>query len=610
MPIVDGNYVQRTADEIQTALEQELINEFGADIDLTESSTFSTLVEVLASVASNNQEETLKDVYESAFLDTATGVDLERVVSIIGLQRRSAIHATGVQRFIAPSPVTQDYTIQKGTTVQTGSDNPIEFETTEVTFFELVDDFSSGNVGNYSGDVGSATVVTDNNAIRGNNVLQLDATDGAVIYNDSITFDQGVTLHCHVRPQSNTIPAVVFGLDSNNANNYYQIAVDEAANEVRLEVVESGSITTTVDTLSATINADSFHEIEFDWNITNNIGITVYDPSDSELGTLGGVDSTFTSGSPAFKSGDANGTKEFDFYTTSETSANIRAKEGGVEGNVGPNSITVLPSPPNGVDESKNLYSTGDTSYEDTNQKVFSVGTNRERDDELRNRAEEAVTGGGAATHDAIVSELINNVENVTSVQLYENNTGIDNTDSGGLPPYSFEAVVFGGSDAEIAESIFDKKAVTSRDYGGANGTKVTETVTAETNGQTRQIQFSRPAKVSVDITLDIVVNDTYVGDNQLRDNITQYIGGVLNNGSEVIGLGVSDNVRIDRISDIVVGEDTGVVGLDQSVDGTPIETTPSKSTVNGLEVVDIGSNEVAQIDASDGSITINKRTL
>jgi uncharacterized phage protein gp47/JayE len=564
----------------------------------------------LASVASNNQEATLKDVYESAFLDTATGVDLERVVSIIGIQRRSAIHATGVQRFIAPSPVTQDYTIQNGTTIQTDSNDPVEFETTQPTILQLVDDFSDGDVADYSGDVASATVVSDNDAIRGNNVLQLDATAGAVIYDGGITFNQGVTLHCHVRPQSNTIPAVVFGLDSNNADNYYQIAIDEAGNEVRLEVVENGSVTTTVDTLSTTITAGSFHEIKFDWNITDNIGITVYDPSDNELGTLGGADSTYTSGSPAFKSGDANGTKSFDFYTTSETSANVRAKEGGVVGNVGPNSITTLPSPPNGIDESKNLYPTADTDYEDRNGEIFSVGTNRESDEELRNRAESAVTGGGNATHDAIVSELINNVENVTSVRLYENNTGIDNTGSGGLPPYSFEAVVFGGESTDIAKSIFDKKAVTSRDYGGVNGTKITKTVTADTNGQTRQIEFSRPVEVSIDMTLDIVISDTYVGDEQLRDAITQYVGGVLANGSEVVGLGVSENVRIDRISDIIVGEDTGVIGLDQSVDGTPIETTPSKSTINGLEVVDIGGNEVAQTNASDASITINKRTL
>jgi uncharacterized phage protein gp47/JayE len=609
MPIVDGNYVQRTEDEIQTALEQELINEFGADIDLTESSTFSTLVEVLASVASNNQEATLEDVYESAFLDTATGVDLERVVSIIGLQRRSAVHATGIQRFIAPSPVTQTYTIQKGTTVQTGSDDPVEFETTDVANLLLIDDFSSGDVSNYSGDTVAASLISDADAVRGNNVLQLDATADAFIYDDSIDVSIGTKLHCHVRPSASTVPTVVFGVDPFDATNYYQIAVDESVGEVRLEVVKSGT-TTTLDTLSTTLTAGSFHEIEFEWSTTNNIGVTAYDPSGNELGKLSAVDDTYLSGHVGFKSGDANGTKSFDFYTTSEVSANIRAKEGGVKGNVGPNSITVMPSPPNGVDESKNLYPTGDDSYKDINGDSLTLGLEEEADEELRNRASEAVTGGGSATHDAIVSELLNNTEGVTSVTLFENNTNTDNTGSGGLPPYSFEAVVFGGADSTVAETIFDKKAVTSRDYGGANGTKVTETVAADSNGQTREIEFSRPTKVTVSMSLDLVVDDTYIGDDNLRDKVVNYIGGVLSNGSDVIGLGVAENVRADRIKDVVVGDDTGVIGLDQSVDGTPLETTPSLTVIDGLEVIDIGANEVAQTDGTDATITLNTKEV
>jgi uncharacterized phage protein gp47/JayE len=610
MPVENGEYIQRTEQEIRTALENELIKEFGADIDLTESSAFSTIIDVLASVSSNNQEQSLEEVYESAFLDTATGIDLERVVSIIGLQRRSAVNATGVQRFIASSPVTQDYTIQRGTTVQTAGDEPVEFETTESTLLELIDDFSSGDVTKYSGDTSNASVVSDANAVRGNNVLELDSTANAFIYDSELTFDQGTTFHCYVKPENNTVPAVLFGLNSDNPTNYYQIAFDETDNQVRLEVVENGSVTTTVDTLSATITSSAFHEVEFDWNITNNIGITVFDPNENKLGTLGDADNTYTSGSVGFKSIDANNTKRFDFYTTSETSANIRAKEGGVVGNVGPNSVTVTPSPPNGVQETKNLYPVGDTNYEDTNQEVFAFGNDEESDEELRERAKNAVTDGGDATHDAIVSKLLNDVENVTSVKLYENNTDIDNTQSGGLPAYSFEAVVFGGSDENVAEAIFDKKAVTSRDYGGANGIKVEQTVTSDSNNQTRNIEFTRPSEVQIDITLDLVVDDTYIGNEKLRNEITKYIGGVLSDGSEVIGLDVAENVRLDRIKDVIIGPNTGVIGLDQSVDGTPVETVPSKTTVDGLEIIEVGENEVAQTDASDSSITINKRTI
>lgn len=609
MTIVNGTYQKLSDDEIQSALETELQNEFGVDIDLTESSVFTTLASVLGTVISENQEQSLQEVYRSGFLETATGKDLERVVAIIGITRRSASHATGVQRFLASGKVTQDYVIQKGTPIQTSGTDPIEFETSSVSILELVDSFEDGNISEYSGDTGTATTVTDSNAPHGNTVLELDATNGASIYRET-ELTVGSTFHAHVNATASTVPIIQFGIQKTQNNSYYQIAVDEAADEVRLERYDEGSLASTVDTTAVTINTDTWYELSIDWNITGNISVSVLDPNDNEVATLGGTDSTYLNGWCGFKSGDANGTKQFDWYTTSEVSANIRAVSGGAIGNVGPNSIDVIPSPPAGVNSTTNLYPTGSIQYSDINGTQFIVGQGRETDDELRQRAEDAVTGGGTSTHDALVSALINDIENVTSVTVYENKTDVDNTGSGGLPPHSFEAVVYGGDDALVAETIFKNKAITARDYGGVNGTEVIVTVTAESNGQQRDIHFSRPTKLDVDMTLDIVVDDTYIGDSELRDDIVQYIGGIQSDGSDALGLGVGDDVRIDEIRDIVVGDDTGVVGLDQSVDGTPISTTPSITTVNGLQVVDVGSNEVAQTDASDGSITLNVREI
>jgi hypothetical protein len=559
-------------------------------------------------VQAENQEQSLEEVYESAFLDTATGVDLDRVVSIIGIQRRSASHATGVERFIGVDKADQDYVIQRGTTVQTEGTPPIQFETSEVAVLQLVDSFESGDLSAYSGDTGAATVSTDQDATEGDNVLTMDATDGAMIYNDDVVLYQGGVYHCDLRPNTDTKPTMVFGIDQFDASNYYQVVLDEANQETRLEVVEGGTVTTTLDSSPTTVTANTFHEIEVNWSLTNNIGVTVYDNTGTELSTLGASDSTYTHGWAGFKSSDAIGEKSFDWYTTSEVSANIRATEGGVEGNVGSNSIQQMVSPPSGIDRATNLYPTGDTSYENRNQEAFLTGLNEETDSELRDRASNAVTGGGDATHDALVSKLTNDVENVTSVTIFENKTDQDNTGSGGLPPHSFEAVVFGGSDENVAEAIFDKKAITARDYSGVNGVSTSRTVTAESNGQTREIQWSRPNKVDISMSIDVVIDDSYIGDNNVRDAITSYIGGTLSNGSATIGLGVGEDVYIDKLREIIVDDGNGVVGLDQSVDGSPIETTPSYTTVDGLEVVDIGSADVAQTDATDATITINTR--
>jgi len=610
MTIINGQYEKLTEQEITDALEQELQDQFGADIDLTESSVFSTLISTLAAVLAENQEKSLQDVYQSAFLDTATGIDLERIVALIGLQRRQATHATGVQRFLASGKVTQDYVIQRGTTVQTGGGEPIEFETTDVTILKLIDSFENGNLDEYNGNTTNASTLSVANAPEGSNVLELDATEDASIYQENTVLKRGSVMHCYVRPDAGTVPIMQFGIQQSDVSNYYQVAVDEANDTISLERFDSGSLASTIDSTNVTISSNTWYEIEVDWNITDNISVTLYDIDGNELATLGGIDDTYIQGLCGFKSGDNNGTKQFDWYTTSEVSVNIRAIEGGSAGNVGPNSITSIPSPPAGVNATTNLYSTGDLDLYDLEGTAFIVGRDREEDDELRERAEEAVAGGGTSTHDALAAALINDIIDVISVTIYENKTSIDNSGSGGLPPHSFEAVVYGGDETEIARTIFDNKAITSNDIGGVRGTKVTETVQSNVNNDERQISFTRPTKQTVDITINIVTSDSYIGDNNLKDLIVKYIGGTLSDSTNALGLSVGKDVRIDQLRDIIVGEDTGVIGFDQSVDGTPISTTPSTTTVSGLQIVDIGENEVAKTDATDGSITINKTEL
>lgn len=615
MPIVNGDYEKLSEAEIRAALESEFRTEFGQDIDLTESSVFTTLAQVLATTLNSNQEESLQSVYESAFLETATGEDLEKVVAIIGLQRRDAVHATGVQRFISDTPVTQNYTIQSGTVVQTDSDNPIEFETTDPVTFPYVTGFEDQDTVDLDGDTGSVSFNTSD-PYEGSAALEIGATSGTHVWHDSEAVQEGDEYRLRVQTGAGGIPTATFGVQ--DGSNYYQLAIDEPTGELRIEKVESGSVTETLDTNSAlTIPTGKYLDVEIDWRINGDIQVEVRDDDEGALteedatvvGTVAGNDGDdrWRSGLVGYKSGDATATKQFDESTTAATSANIRAVTGGTEGNVGGASLTILPSPPSGVDSTTNVFPTGTTQFDDLSGSPFIIGRNEETDDELRERAQESVSAGGAATHDALVNALLNDVEAVNSVTVFENKTDSDNTGTGGLPPHSFEAVVFGGDDADVAETIFETKAITARDYGGANGTLVTETVTAESNNQQFDIDFSRPTKLDVDITTDLVVDSTYIGDDELRNLIVEYIGGVRTDGTEAVGLGVGEDVRIDFIEDIIVGDDTGVIGFDTNASTGDVTTTPAKTTdSNGLEIVDVGGNEVAQTDAQDGSITIN----
>jgi len=601
MSAAEVENIRMSKGEIIDALESEFRSEFGNDIDLTQSSVFSTVAEVMATVLSENQEQSLQEVYESGFLETAEGPDLDRVVAIVGLKRRSAVHATGVQRFISSSPVTTDYTVQRGTVVQTGGNDPRQYETTETVQLKYIDGFESGGIGaGYSGDTGDFSVVQDHPAV-GAYELRASATSGSHVYSN-VTIEEGTTLNAKVYPESNTVPIITFAVQ--DASNYYQVTLDSNNGEVRIEKVEDGSISQTIDTVSTSIPTDSYSDVEIDWNVSGQISATITS-SDEEIASAGGYDSNdasnrWSSGYVGFKSGDANGQKYFDEVSTSAVSANIRAVNGGEGGNVGRNSIDVMPSPPAGVQETTNLYPTGDSEFIDKNGDPLSIGQPQETDEELRQRAKDSVSGGGDATVDAVLNTLLNEIEDVRSVNIYENKTESDNTGSGGLPPYSFEVVVYGGDDTKIAKTIFDKKALTSRDYGGAHGTDVTKTVQSDVTSDKFDISFSRPNALNISMTADIVVDDTYVGDVEIKDQIVSYIGGNNSDGATEIGLGVSENVHIDQIRDIVVGDDNGVIGFNSDITTTPSITTDS----NGLDVIEVGQNEVGEVDVAD--ITIN----
>jgi len=595
----------RSQTEVQTLIEQQLQAEFGEDIDLTDESVFTTFAEVFSTVVANNQEQSLQEVYESAFLDTATGEDLEAVVALAGIARRSATNATGVQRFSAGNPTTANRVIQRGTTIQTDGTNPIEFETTERTVIQLFDDFEqTDTLNDYDGDVTNGSIVSSN-VHNGLYALELAAVDDAHLYNPNHVITRGSSWSVYVRLTADSAPTSTWAIQT--LQDHYQVVVDDAATNVRLERRDGGTVTQ-LDTTSLDPPTGQYLRIDHEWDTTGDITVSVVDEStdpETEVATLTANDTTYLDGPIGFKSSDNNGVKQFDDAAMSAASANVRAVESGGNGNVGANSVTSLPSNIAGVNSSTNRYPIGSTDFEDTDGIRFVSGDDEETDEELRERAREAVSEGGAGTADALIGELVNNVEGVTSVTIYENKTDSDNTGSGGLPPYSFEAVVFGGDDGAIAEAIYETKAVTTTDYGGARGTEVTETVVSSVNEQEWEISFTRPAELQIDVTLDLIVDDTYVGDSEIRDQIVQYIGGVESDGATTLGLGVSENVVIEQLRDIVVGTENGVIGFDYSVDNAPVETTPSYTIVNGLQVIEVSDNEVAQTDATDGSITI-----
>lgn len=123
-----------------------------------------------------------------------------------------------------------------------------------------------------------------------------------------------------------------------------------------------------------------------------------------------------------------------------------------------------------------------------------------ESDAALRIRRELEIRTSGKASLGAIRAALID-VDGVTSARVFENPT--DTTDVNGLPPHSIEALVTGGTDADVAASVFGEKAAGIATYGSSSAT-VTDAA-----GGTHTVYFSRPTPVPIYVTYNLTVDLT-----------------------------------------------------------------------------------------------------
>lgn len=267
-----------------------------------------------------------------------------------------------------------------------------------------------------------------------------------------------------------------------------------------------------------------------------------------------------------------------------EITVPIRALEGGINGNVGSNTITVMPSPPTGIDAV-------------TNEEGTSGGRNEETDDELRERAKEDLAEGSASTAPALIT-AVQSVDDVRSVGIFINDTNIDQTSSGGLPAHSFELVVDGGEDQSIGDMIIEKKAAGDTAWGGVNG-ELVEVEGRLPNGQAHEVKFSRPNVVPIYVDATLQTTDEYEGNVAVRDSITSYIGGVLSSENEIQG-------KVDVGGDVLYGEVEFAIRSVRGVyDVTDLKigrVDPPTETAN----LSMEFNEQALTSAIDDSITIS----
>lgn len=141
------------------------------------------------------------------------------------------------------------------------------------------------------------------------------------------------------------------------------------------------------------------------------------------------------------------------------------------------------------------------------NEDDGTTGRPIETDPELRIRRAASLQVTGSATVNAIRSRLLEQVLGVTTARIIENRTDV--VDADGRPPHSFEAVVAGGTDQDVADLIFEAKPA------GIETTGTETLIVEDSEGIEQVVEFTRPIQryIWMKITLDPNGIGTFPGD-------------------------------------------------------------------------------------------------
>lgn len=208
-------------------------------------------------------------------------------------------------------------------------------------------------------------------------------------------------------------------------------------------------------------------------------------------------------------------------------------------------------------------------------------GTNEETDPELRARRSRSVSRSSQAIIEAIRANIAA-IENVTQVSILENDT--DSVDGNGQPAHSFQAVVVGGADQSIVDTIWQTKPIGIEAFGNVNGTAT------DSEGIVHDIDFSRPTEIDIYVTVTLVKNSDYPadGDTLMKQAIVDYALGLLVPDE---GFELADDVIYSRLYTPI----NSIPG--HQVSDLEIGTTPSPT---GKINIVIGDVEISNFDVAN----------
>ena len=128
-------------------------------------------------------------------------------------------------------------------------------------------------------------------------------------------------------------------------------------------------------------------------------------------------------------------------------------------------------------------------------------GNNEESDAELRERYKDSLQIVSAATEPAIRARILDDVDDVVSVSVVSNRSA--EKDEENRPPHSFELIVSGGTEQDIAEKLWEIKPAGIESVGNTSVTVV------DSENREQVVRFTRPSDAYIWIRTTIRVGDS-----------------------------------------------------------------------------------------------------
>ena len=203
-------------------------------------------------------------------------------------------------------------------------------------------------------------------------------------------------------------------------------------------------------------------------------------------------------------------------------------------------------------------------------------GMNVESDEEFRLRYKKSYSRVGGSTVPAMTAALLD-INEVVDCEVRENVT-MKTLD--GMPPKSVACFVFGGSDDDIAKTIYDNKPAGIEAYG-----EIYKWI-EDKKGIKHKIGFTRAKEVKIKVNISLSKTEDYPGDDVIKRAILGYIGGVDSDNVEYAGLKLGEDVIYNKLIAKVL--------CPGGVSDATVTIGPSPDYKMATKTIEIARNEIA----------------